>query len=163
MKSYLTRDQVSELVKYDPETGDMWRISGPRIGRKAGSTNKLGYTLVTLNGENYLLHRLALLLTNGEWPQGLVDHIDGDPTNNKLSNLREVSHSGNMRNRKLASNNTSGVPNVYYRKSKKKWVVFLCFGKKRRVFGHFDDLEFAGLVAQEARRKYFGEDSVCSR
>lgn len=86
-----------------------------------------------------------------------VDHIDGDRTNNRIENLRSVTHAQNSLNRKTPTNNKSGFKNVYWDKMFKKWVVNLNVNKKKIIIGKFDDLELAGLVAEEARDKYHGE------
>ena len=61
-----------------------------------------GYRKLKFRGKQYLVHRIAWLLQHGSWPVGDIDHIDGNPSNNKLENLRDVPHSVNLQNRKSA-------------------------------------------------------------
>ena len=59
------------------------------VGSKAGFIRKDGYRMTRINGNRYLNHRLIWVLFNGDIPKGLsIDHIDGDPTNNNIKNLR---------------------------------------------------------------------------
>jgi hypothetical protein len=100
----LTAARACELLKYDPETGVFTHITnrrgtGARVGKEAGYTTKGGYRLIGIDGRQYLAHRVALLMTHGEWPSALVDHINGDPGDNRIANLRAVDHAQNASNR----------------------------------------------------------------
>jgi hypothetical protein len=86
-----------------------------------------------------------------------IDHIDGNPSNNKIENLREVTNSQNCKNSKISITNKSGVKNVHWNKENKKWRVQLTINGKTKCFGSYDNLDTAELVAQEARNKYHGE------
>jgi hypothetical protein len=86
-----------------------------KIGDVAGSLNKQGYWRLNLNGKSYLAHRVIWQLSNGEIPEGfVVDHIDKNPSNNRLENLRMVPIAVNSRNSSLYSTNTTGVNGVIY-------------------------------------------------
>jgi HNH endonuclease len=54
---------------------------------------------IGLDGKLYVASRIAWLMYYGEWPSQLIDHIDGDRMNNRIRNLRDVSHTVNMNNR----------------------------------------------------------------
>jgi len=92
----------------DPETlsGVRWKIAhGPfgYVGRPAGSKNNKGYYSVKLHGKQHKCHQIVLLLS-GIYPgkeETEVDHINRDPADNSLSNLRWVTHSENCKNRKV--------------------------------------------------------------
>lgn len=122
-------------------------------GDVAGWINNLGYTRVKINRKKYLIHRLIYLYHHGNLPK-YIDHIDGDPLNNKVENLRECTLSQNIHNSKLCKINTSGAKGVSWNKRKQKWMVYLGLGCKRKHIGYFDDFELAELVAIEAREKY---------
>jgi len=127
--------------------------SGIKIGQKAGSLEKNGYLRIRFNTKKYLVHRLVFLYHYDYLPK-YVDHIDGNPLNNDISNLRPATFAQNKLNTKLQKNNTSGYKNVTWSKSQKKWRVNLLLKGKNVNFGGYDDIELADLVAQEARKKY---------
>ena len=80
-----------------------------------------------------------------------IDHIDGNTSNNSLDNLRVATHSENCRNRRMNSNNTTGVKGVHYVKSRDKWKAQLWFNGKEQYLGIFDSLDKAKKTINEAR------------
>ncbi len=154
------RSGLGERVAYDPDTGLFRWLVKPCKNRTildaVGHTRKDGYLIVRVNGRDYLGHRLAWILMTGEDPPEEIDHIDGNPSNNKWSNLRAATRSQNMHNSRGYSN--TGVKNVYYRRGKKNpyHVKLMCNGV-RKTIGSFSSLELATLVAIEARSIYHGE------
>ena len=121
-----------------------------------GTIRKDGYTRIAINYKHYYAHRLIYMMFHGEMPEQ-IDHIDGNPLNNKIENLRKADNTKNSFNKNLYKLNTSGVKNVYWDKNCKKWAVLIqAFGQKKYL-GLFKDLELAGLVAEEARNKYHGQ------
>jgi hypothetical protein len=85
----------------------------------------------------------------------MVDHIDGDKTNNIWSNLKEVSASGNMRNTRLRRNNKSGHVGVWFEESRQKWVAeIVANDRKKRFLGRYDRLEDAISARQTAQGEY---------
>ena len=154
----LTSQEAHRLFFYNKDTGAMTRsvaVRGTSVGDVVGCADKKGYKRVFVSGKMYLVHRIAWLLYYGEWPE-IIDHKDGDPSNNRITNLRNCTHSENLRNTKPRKNAT-GVKGVYWHISAKKYCVRVCVNKNRISFGLHDDLEFAELVACEARQKYHGE------
>lgn len=156
----LTQKELKEILNYNPETGDFyWKISPKydvKVGDKAGNEHN-GYQRVTIFGKKYLTHRLAWLYVYGEFPKGDLDHIDNDRGNCRINNLRIANKATNGFNRKKQINNKSGVKGVYWSTAAKKWAVKIGINNKKIYLGVWDDLEFAELVAQEARAKYHGE------
>lgn len=87
-----------------------------------------------------------------------IDHINKPTLNNRKSNLRVTLHEDNNKNRKSKnSNNTSGYRNVSWFDSYQKWVVQLQVEGKNKILGQFDDVDEAGVFAEEMRQKYYGE------
>ena len=152
----ITQDYVKQLFEY--RDGVLyWKVSVGRakVGKKAGNLSGNGYFALGLNKKYYLIHRIVFLMHHGNLPK-FIDHVDGNPLNNKIENLRSATFSQNQQNKKLSEKNTSGVKGVSWHKSTNKWEVQFSVNKKHKYFGLYDDLELAELVAQEARNKYHG-------
>ena len=156
----ITKDYLHQLFEY--KNGELFRKittnNRAKQGARAGSAFRQGYEFIGINNKVYLKHRLIFMMFHGYLPKK-IDHIDGNPSNNKIENLRKVTQVQNLQNSKLSKNNTSGCKNVYWNKAAKKWQVYCRIGEKLRYFGVYDDLELADLVAQEARNKYHGNFS----
>lgn len=102
----ITADRLRELVHYCPETGIFTHLQN-RGRVKAGAivgSNSRGYIVICVDRVLYGAHRLAWLYVHGHLPSGDVDHIDGNKSNNQISNLRDVDRSTNLQNQKRASN-----------------------------------------------------------
>ena len=125
-------------------------------GSEAGWNAHLGYRVMQIARRKLQVHTLIYYLGTGTW-EPYLDHIDGDVRNNKLTNLRPTNHSGNMRNTRLRRNNKSGYKGVSWDTFIGKWTVRVRVDGKYKFFGYHEDLEFAGLLAHEVRRKYHGE------
>lgn len=114
----LTNKQLREHAHYDIDTGVFTRLKNghglrSRVGEVMGWDRGAGYLKTTINGAAYSLHRLAWLYVYGEWPDGMVDHIDGNPSNNSINNLRVVCRNLNAQNqRKAHKTNICGVLGV---------------------------------------------------
>lgn len=127
-------------------------------GTHAGHRRKDGYHMVYVAGNGkFLVHRIVFALANGHWPTKVIDHIDGDPSNNDPENLRECLHMENQRNRRNGNkNNSSGVQGVIWDKARKLWAVQIHTCGKNKHFGRWESLELAELIATEARNRLFG-------
>jgi hypothetical protein len=103
------------VLSYDPITGVFtWRESssrGVRIGSVAGNRTSRGYIRITISGKKYAAHRLAWLFVHGELPDAEIDHINLNPSCNKISNLRVATRSQNNANRRSMSR-TGGYKGV---------------------------------------------------
>lgn len=99
----LTQDILRSLLHYDPHTGVFtWLVdSGARkvAGKVAGTLGvKHPCVYISIKRKKYLAHRLAWLYVHGVWPASQLDHIDGNPANNALVNLREANNAQNQQN-----------------------------------------------------------------
>lgn len=115
-KETLTIDDLRKVFCYCPETGEIrYRTNvGTKVkaGDLAGYLNH-GYVRIKHKGVSLGAHRLAWALLYGDWPKGSIDHINGDPADNRIVNLRDVDHRTNMENKhKPLSNNRIGVLGV---------------------------------------------------
>jgi hypothetical protein len=128
-----------------------------KAGKIAGSRDSKGYLRVRINWNTYSIHRLIWLYHHGSFPKNLIDHIDGDRTNNKIENLREATHFENNINCSKNLNNTSGYKNVTWRKDKKKWQVKCNYKGKTHLGGYFVDLSDAVKKATMLRDTLHGQ------
>jgi DUF971 family protein len=160
----LTAERVRELLSYDAETGAFtWREgrrNQAKQGQAAGSTGGNGYRLLSIDNRRYNAHRVAWLYVYGEWPQGQVDHIDGDKTNNRMGNLRVVSPSTNRENMrkspKTAKVGALGVRTVTFSPSRPYQARITVKGKEKHI-GLFESVEAAhAAYINEKRRLHAG-------
>lgn len=155
--SDLTADQVRSLLDYNPETGIFaWKV-GRRCARKGDQAGCKGRTDISIRlmYRIYKAHRLAWLYMTGEWPDRLIDHKDGDPFNNKWSNLRLATYSENARNRKADKDNKSGLKGV--RRQKKKWASAIFVDGKQIHLGTFESAEDAHQAYICAAQRHYGD------
>jgi len=165
--THLQQKTVRKLLDYDPETGLFtWKARDPKwfsdekwgpewraaqwnsrcAGRPAFTTKKeRGYLSGTIFGSFYRAHRIAWLYHYGTWPDE-IDHINGDTSDNRIENLRSVSHTENMRNCKLRKDNSSGVSGVNWSKTAKKWSARCNTDNGRKFLGYFNCLTAARVA-----------------
>jgi hypothetical protein len=157
MKNYPTQKELKEIFYFDG-THLIWKESAAKKVKNkiAGSFNKsTGYWIVIFNYKNYLYHRILWIFLNGEIPEGMeLDHINHDKLDNRIENLRLVSHAENNRNASIHKNSTSGVPGVSWHKHIKKWYARIHINKKRIHLGYFNNKADAYVVYKAACRKY---------
>jgi hypothetical protein len=149
------RDAVRTAFTYDDGVL-RWRVSPSRnvkIGDPAGSPNQRGYLQIQWNRKLFVAHKLIFAYHHG-WTPPIVDHIDGDISNNKIENLRAATVSENQCNAKRRSNNSSGYKNV--RKHGRKWQVCIIKDGRRHYYGCYEDPQEAAIIAQRAREKLHG-------
>lgn len=114
---------------------------------------KIGYAARRTEEQYIYMHREIMSA-----PTGMeVDHINGDGLDNRRSNLRVCTHAENMRNRKLAKDNTSGYIGVTWNKERSKWQSQIGVSGKNINIGCFPAIEDAARAYNEAAKKYFGE------
>ncbi len=150
----LTAERVRELLDYDPETGVLtWRVSsrGRRAGAVAG-TVKPGEIQVNVEGRLYRAHRLIWLHVHGRWPEQHIDHIDGNPHNNAIGNLRDVSCSVNLQNKRRGQGRTSDLLGVHRHRTG-RWGAQIKLGGTHRWLGLFGTPEEAHAAYVKVKRE----------
>jgi hypothetical protein len=147
METLLDQKTLHELLSYDKSTGIFrWKKSrrGVKINKNLGTDNGFGYLRITVLGKSYYAHRLAWVYVHGKWPENEIDHINGDKSDNRIKNLRDVTQIQNAQNKVIpSSKNKSSVLGVSWHKRAKKWQAHICIYKERKYLGLFDSIEKA--------------------
>lgn len=130
-----------------------WNRRFPKT--KAGAFNNVSkYIIVKLDKVDYVIHRILWKMYYGEINSRLdIDHIDGNKTNNKISNLRLVERFVNTRNQKLRNINTSGYKGIHFDNKRLKWMVQISFNGRQEYLGSFENKEDAIICRKKAEKE----------
>lgn len=155
----ITQAYLKKILEYEEATGFFtWKGSRGHIekGTRAGAyDNSNGYIQLMIDKKNYYAHKLAWIYIYGSLAKGLVvDYINRDQTDNRLCNLRAVSHGENRYNSRMRSDNTSGITGVCLDKRKNTWLARLNINKKQLVLGHYSSLLDAAKARYDSEIKY---------
>lgn len=154
-------DELNDLLRYNAETGQFtWKKDRgfkARANTPAGTPSSSGYILLCINGKRYLAHRIAYKMVYGADPQGILDHIDGDMTNNRIANLRVANSVENQGNSRRPKHNTSGFKGVYWHKGDERWAAQIKKGRSKIWLGGFATKEEAAAAYEAAAKEYFGD------
>lgn len=148
---------IKSVIRYEPDTGKFFwkkRTGGTSIegNEAAGTDDGRGYVRIGVLGRIYKAHRLAMLLTYGEFPGMEIDHINGNKADNRLSNLRESSRAKNQQNQISAyKNNSTGLLGVSQHKQG-VWRARVWVAGKNKSLGLFRTPELAHEAYKEAKR-----------
>ena len=160
MKPEISQSYLLEILEY--RDGELfWKVNRrkTRAGSKAGRTKSNGYCEVGIDGRLHGTHRLIFMMIHGRMPR-LIDHIDGNPSNNKIENLREASHAENMWNSQRPKNNRSGFKGVYFDKRSGSWIAQCWKDNKKNHIGSFKNIHDAAeavLAFREKNHKEFAK------
>lgn len=115
-----------------------------------------------VDGKVYLQHRLAWLYVTGEWPEHSIDHIDGNPGNNRFANLRDVPQNVNAQNRRKAqaSKKYSTLLGAQWCKQVSKWKTSVRVNGRMKHIGFFASAEDAAQAYVQAKRVYHLEGNT---
>lgn len=141
--------EINTRLGFDPDTGIVYWIA---TGKEAGGVNNHGYKRVKIGGKIYQAHRVAWFLYFGEWPEGMIDHIDQNKQNNRISNLRICDHSLNRMNTRT----TKG-----FSRFRDKFQARFKFQGKTVYLGTFETEEQAKEAYQKRKNQYLSECEVC--
>jgi hypothetical protein len=142
---------IKSELRYEPETGHLFWINsrpGVAAGKRAGTKTPEGYNQLSVARRSLRAARIAFVLMTGRWPDGEIDHINGDRADDQWSNLRDVPTQVNLRNRRRPANNSSGAIGVY--KSKNRWRATIADNGKLVNIGTFATVEEAAAARARA-------------
>ena len=162
IKKYPDKDILNQMFDY--KNGQLlwknWNNQNKRIGNIAGSCShnyRYWRVSLTFNGKNshYYLHRLIWIWHYGNIPTGYeVDHIDLNKSNNKIENLRLITHYENKKKQKFPVNNTSGMQGVYWYPNYNKWLVKIMEKNKPIHIGYYENKADAIKARKAAEIQY---------
>ena len=149
---------LRECFHYDPDTGVLrWRhrpnVAAWRNGKLAGKAAtrlREGYLMVCLDGRAYGVHRVAWKMMKGRDPSDLIDHINGDRSDNRWNNLRAATNQENQWN-KSTTKKTSGLPKGVYFRAGRRLPYSAAI-----VLGSFSTIEEASAARDEAAQRLHG-------
>lgn len=147
----LSIDVLRSRLSYDEATGQFVRkvtAGGQVAGSVAGTIKSAGHVEISVGGHVCKAHRLAWLYVYGEWPKGVIDHINGDRKDNRIVNLRDVSNAINLQNQRRAQrNSTTGVLGVSIDKATGRYRAQIQIAGAGKSLGRYASKD-------EARRAY---------
>lgn len=160
----LDQATLKTYLHYDPDTGvfTRLRVNGARwqslVGKPIIKPKRDGYLYASVEGHEYLLHRLAWLYMTGSFPKDMVDHRNRNRSDNRWSNLREATPTQQGANVTAHRWKTSksGVRGVHAAESG-RWVVHIKIDGKVRHMGTFDTIEEARTHHERLMRERHGE------
>lgn len=155
-KALVTADMLRQYMSYDPCTGALVWIKSKSnkapVGRSVGTIDKNGYVVTAFDRQFYKAHRLIWLLMTGAWPEGVIDHINGVPGDNRWSNLRDVKQAVNSHNHKRArTTSRTGVLGVS--PAGKGFKAQIMRGGKQHNLGIYPTVAAAREVYLAAKRQ----------
>lgn len=142
----LSLKDFKEHLEYDRKNGVFYRKKSNnqnKVGDIVGNKRKNGYVIAKIKGHNILVHRLVWLFEHGEWPNELLDHIDGDKSNNKINNLRPATYTQNKLNSKTSKNNKIGLKGVQLHQKSGKYRARIFHNKRHVSLGLYNTPEEA--------------------
>ena len=157
-KTDLTADQLREVLHYNPDTGVFLRYVNSRRRKNmlvpAGGKSFFGHIAIYVLKKAYQSHRLAWLYVHGTWPNQDIDHINGIPFDNRISNLRQATKSVNAQNRRTSSAGEDRLLGVAMLKRDipKRFTAAITRNGKKHFLGYFYTPEEAHQAYVRAKR-----------
>jgi hypothetical protein len=150
----LTADRLRAILDYNADAGVLTYKRHPWKGR-AGTpvpfaVDRDGYLQMFIEKKCVRAHRICWMLHHGRWPENQIDHINGNPADNRICNLREATNRQNCHNKhRPYKRSKSGVQGVHWDNERSKWRASIAVDYKSINLGRFDSMR----EAIEARDK----------
>ena len=145
-------NSIKDIVDYNHETGVFtWKERGTLYfdskfaGKEVGYKDKDGYLVTIIDGKGVRLHRLAWFIYHGVVPDE-IDHLNRVKNDNRISNLRNVTHAENMQNMGVRKDNKTGFKGVGFCKQSGKYRARCIVNGKRKTIGYSDTAEGANAL-----------------
>ena len=151
--------RLRELLEYNTTTGQLfWRVDRGKVkaGKEITCLNGAGYIVVRVDDVLLRAHRAIWAMIYDEWPNTEIDHINGVRCDNRLENLRQATHTENMKNIKKPATNRSGFKGVSWHYKGQKWQAHIKADGVNHYLGLFDTAEQAHEAYKEASQKLHG-------
>lgn len=154
--------EMKKWISYNPTTGEILWIkykagSRNKIGDPAGYLNGDGYRVIVFNYKKWRAQNIAWLFHYGEMPNCIIDHIDLNPLNNRISNLRKATKAQNSMNTGLKKNSTTGYKGVSVSKSTGKFKSYIKINREQISLGSYLNAIDAAKAYDRAAFKLYGE------
>lgn len=166
------RNRAIEYFDYNPSSGILTYKERPkeqfklemnyrghlsRIGKPAAHRKKDGYLWLWVDGKKYKAHRIIWMMVHGnlpEYPEYCIDHINGNRSDNRISNLRETTLLENSKNYGRRIDNSSGVAGVHWHSRDMKWVARIRHDGKQITLGSFINISDAAEARRNAEKQF---------
>lgn len=139
-------DFLFEYLRYNETKGEFTWIKRPNknihLHTRAGTKNSAGYRVISLFGKRYLEHRLAWFYVHGEMPKHEIDHINQIRDDNRISNLRQVTHSENQRNKTRKDSRVDEI-GIWWCRRRKRYIAEISLNGKKVYQKSFKDIDEA--------------------
>ena len=165
----LTREIANDLLRYNILTGDLTWRNRSRVYFKSDADHKGWNTkyegepaghygangrAVGIFGKLYQTSRVFWLMRLGRWPLGVVDHINGDKSDERWINLRDVSNQENCKNQSMFISNSSGTTGVRWAANRNRWRASIRVNGKTEHLEYFTGKDLAITARKAAEVKY---------
>lgn len=154
-------ERLKQLFTYDPDTGlfiSKTAQGNRAAGKVAGCKTRRGYIKLCVDRTAHLAHRLAWFYVTGDDPvHWIIDHANGDPSDNRFCNLRICTSAENNQNSSRQRNNLSGFKGVHFDAKRNQWRATIAANNVWKHLGRFSTAEEAHAAYCKAAAELHGE------